>query len=231
MGKTILQFNLTTLFFLISILPYKLKAQSPSSWLNIEMNTNFTKPKGNVNDNHFDMGIGFGIILQKGWTTDKGHSFSGGIIYNRLVFKEVIPNLLFGSDVVNGTRSKYNRTLRFNEVGGTGLYAKEITLGKSKILPTTGIGFSRIFGEVDYERVEGNGPESLKQNDIEVPDYSFNFYFGVGWMKSTSKSGSLGIRPIFTYRTGQAKSSDLLASSTFNTNSISLEFIFRQNLK
>lgn len=201
------------------------------SWISFSVSPKFSKPLGNVENNHFDIGTGVGVRLSKGWAIKKGYSFSGGIVFNKLSFNEEIPNLLFGEDVVQGTKSTYNRKLRFYEVGGIGFFEKKFPLGKGKISPLIGVGFSRIFGDVNYYRTEDNGPETFEQNDLEIPKYSFNTFLGFSWTWLIANKNSLSLRPLFEYRSGKVKSSDLLASSSFNANTISIELSLQHNLK
>jgi len=199
--------------------------------IEISVGPNFSKPveKEDLKDNSFEIGIGWNSNISSVWGFKKHYTFRGGIIVNKLEFKEIIENLLFGSDIINNTRTTLERTVRFHEVGGICTVSRTLPRKLKNFSPILGFTFSKLLGKVSSGKKSGNG-EAVELNNLEIPDYSFALLFGIKWETSLNKRNSFGISPFYSYRLSRIESSTVLPTAPFRPNTFSLQFSFKHSI-
>ncbi|MCU0347138.1 MAG: hypothetical protein MUC59_09340 [Saprospiraceae bacterium] len=209
---------------LIAVFSQNLSAQNIS--LDADFSPVFIKPKSETDNTDFKLGIGYGVNMMLKKHLKNDFDISGGITFGRLWYKETSISVLWPDDVVNGTRSVYDRKFRVNEFGPLVMLQKKLTKKTVTFSPTAGVGYSWFFGEAKYEKKEGSG-EKLVGRDGRLGT-SFNVHAGFGLRFKISERRTLGFQPVFSYRFGEIETtrSTSFGTTSFQPHTLAFDIMF-----
>jgi hypothetical protein len=220
--------SLTSIFLflplIIAVFSHNLSAQNIS--LDADFSPVFIKPKSETDNTDFKLGIGYGINIMLKKHLKNNFDLAGGMTIGKLWFKETGISVLWPDDVVNGTRSVYDRKFRVNEFGPLVMLKKKLTKKAVTFSPTAGVGYSWFFGEEKYEKKEGSG-EKLVGKDGRLGT-SFNVHAGFGLRFKISEKRSLGFQPVFSYRFGEIEtnSNTGFGTTSFQPHTLAFDISF-----
>ena len=182
---------------------------------------NFTKPAGNAEFEYFEPRVGWNTLLTTRWSLNESYSLDVGITFNKIIFDEVITNLIFPQDVIQNTRTTLFRTVRFYETGGVATVSRKFNNRLKNLSPFVGVSVSKLFGRTSAGKKSGNGEITVSDN-FKVPNYLFNFYTGINWNIPLNKKNGLGVE-VSTFISPQKVSSpDSFSPNSFHPNRLNI---------
>ncbi len=174
-------------------------------------------------------GIGLGIFASR--QLNSSFWLTGGVQLSKMTIREQVSGLRFGSDILNGTETAFQRNIKLNEIGIFSFLERFFPLSKMQISSTIGVGYSRFFGHENWKHITGTEPSLFEKDFIEAGKKggSFNLHIGTGVHWPLPNNRSIGLRPMLILRFGKIENESLLVTNAIRPHSLAV-CIYVRNL-
>jgi hypothetical protein len=206
------------------------------TFLNIEASTLATLPISASKDesilsHKLKPGAGIGLGISASRHLNNGFWLTGGVQLSKMTIREKVSGLRFGSDILNGTETAFQRNIKLNEVGIFSLLERFFPLSKMQISSILGVGYSRFFGHENWKHISGTESSFFEKDFIEAgkKGSSFNLHIGTGVHWPLPNNRSIGLRPMLTLRLGKIENESVLVTNAIRPHSIAV-CIYVRNL-